>query len=186
MKYVLSFLLAFAILSTQAQETINGVTLPATLQVGENNLALNGGGIRKKLVFKLYTAGLYLQSKSKDADQIVRGDQPQGVRLVITSGVINSDNMSEAILEGFEKSTGGDTKGIQDKIDNLLNTFTKEAIEVGNIFDIKYVPGEGVKTYKNDVLKSTIPTLDFKQALFGIWLSENPVDSKLKNGLLGK
>jgi hypothetical protein len=38
---------------------------------------------------------------------------------------------------------------------------------------------------KNDVVKGKIPGFDFKQALFGIWLSDKPVDETLKKHLLG-
>ena len=37
-----------------------GVTLPDTLKAGEKTLKLNGLGLRKKAVFKVYVGGLYL------------------------------------------------------------------------------------------------------------------------------
>ncbi len=186
MKTILTFVLALTIFQSQAQITLNKVTLPAELSYEQTNLALNGGGIRTKLVFKLYTAGLYLESKSSNANEIISSDKPMAIRLVITSNKINSNNMSEAIEDGFTKSTGGENYRIQDKIDKLISTFSKDAIEVGDIFDLVYVPGKGVQAYKNGTLKSTSTTLDFKQALFGIWLSDNPVQSGLKKGLLGQ
>ena len=39
---------------------------------------------------------------------------------------------------------------------------------------------------KNDVFKGKILGKDFKKAFFGIWLSDKPIDQKLKNDLLGK
>ena len=185
MKYLLAALIFAFTLPTNAQVTLNKVTLPATMSVGEADLTLNGGGIRKKLIFKLYTAGLYVPIKTKDGNAVINSEEPVAIRLAITSSMINSDNMSEAILEGFDKSTNNNRTPIQEKIDELLNTFTKESIDVGNVFDITYVPGEGVKTYKDGDLKSTITGDAFRKALFGIWLSDNPVDSNLKKGLLG-
>jgi hypothetical protein len=185
MKTIFAFLLAFTFFQTQAQVTLNNVTLPAKLSYGSNDLALNGGGIRTKLIFKLYTAGLYLSKKSSDAAAIVKADQPMAVRLVITSDKINSTNMSEAIEEGFALSTGNKNAPIQSKIDQLIGTFSKEPIKVGDVFDLVYVPGKGVQSYKNSTLKSTTAGLDFKQALFGIWLSPNPVSDAVKKGMLG-
>lgn len=169
-----------------AQMTINNVTLPARLSYDGNQLQLNGGGIRTKLIFKLYTGGLYLGEKSSDAAAIVKADKPMAVRLAITSNKINSDNFSEAIREGFGKSTGGDTKAIASRIDDLIRTFSSEPIVPGDVFDVVWVPGEGVKTYKQGKLKSTQTGLDFKQALFGIWLGNDPVSASLKTGMLGK
>jgi long-chain acyl-CoA synthetase len=44
-----------------------GITLPDTLKAGEKTLKLNGLGLRKKAVFKVYVSGLYLESPSKNA-----------------------------------------------------------------------------------------------------------------------
>ena len=106
------------------------------------------------------------------------------VRLHIISSMINSENMSEAINEGFVKSTGGNTAPIKDKIDAFIKVFA-EPIKVDDIFKLVYVAGEGVKIYKNDVYKSTVSGLDFKKALFGIWLGNDPVSGSLKKGMLG-
>src|SRR3569832_1777838 len=103
MKKLLALLLfTFTInLVCSAQVTLNDVTLPATIKKDKTDLVLNGAGIRKKVIFKLYVAGLYLKEKTKDASEIINGDKPMLMRLTITSKLISSDNMSEAIEEGF-------------------------------------------------------------------------------------
>jgi hypothetical protein len=171
--------------AAEAQITLNDVTLPAKIKQDNNELVLNGGGIRKKLFFKLYTAGLYLPVKNKNAAEIVAGDKPTAIRLVITSSVLNSSNMSEAIQEGFGKSLKGNTAPMQSKIDAFIDIFKKEEIKEGDVFEVWYTSAEGVRGYKNGKLKGTIAGLDFKRALFGIWLSDTPVDEDLKKGLLG-
>ncbi len=173
-------------LSTQAQTTINGVTLPATIKAGDATCNLNGGGIRKKLFFKLYVGGLYLSEKSSDATAIINADKPMAVKLQITSGIISSENMSEAITEGFEASTGGNVAPLKAEIEAFVNTFKKDEIVEGNVFDIVYVPGKGVESYKNSKLQGTIKGMDFKKALFGIWLGSKPADDDLKEAMLGK
>lgn len=171
--------------SANAQVTLNGVTLPAKLKQGDTELILNGGGIRKKLFFKLYTAGLYLPAKSKNGNELVNADKPIAISMTMTSSMINSGNMSEAIQEGFEKSLKGNTAPMQSKIDAFIAIFKKEEIKEGDKFDVWYFPGEGIKSYKNGTFKGVSEGLDFKKALFGIWLSDTPVDDDLKEGLLG-
>lgn len=171
---------------TYSQITTNGVTLPATLKAGESTISLNGGGIRKKLFFKLYVGGLYLDGKSSDAQAIIDADEPMAVKLQITSGMISSENMSEAINEGFEASTKDNMGPLQDRITKFIQTFKKDEIVEGNVFDIIYIPGKGVESYKNGNLQSTIAGLDFKKALFGIWLCDDPADEDLKEAMLGK
>jgi hypothetical protein len=181
----LFFCILLISLAAEAQVTLNGVTLPAKIKQDNNELVLNGGGIRKKLFFKLYTAGLYLPVKNKNASEIVTADKPTAIRLVITSTVINSGNMSEAIQEGFGKSLKGNTAPFQSKIDAFIDIFKKEEIKEGDVFEIWYTTAEGVRGYKNGKLKGTIAGFDFKKALFGIWLSDTPVDEDLKKALLG-
>lgn len=185
MKTILTLALAVMVSPAFSQMTINDVTMPATIKVGEQNLSLNGAGLRKKVFFKLYVAGLYVTNKSKDGSALASADEPIGIRLQITSGMVSSDNMSEAIADGFKKSTGGNTAPLQKKIDSFVAAFKQDAIVEGNIFEMFYVPGKGVETYKNGKLLTTIEGHDFKKALFGIWLGNDPVDSDLKKGLLG-
>lgn len=182
---ILSALFAFTC-NTNAQMTLNDVTLPAEVSFNGQSLVLNGGGIRSKLFFKLYTIGLYLPKKSADGDAILKSNETIAVRFEITSDMINSENMSEAINEGFDASTNGNTAAIRTRIDKILKTFANEAIKIGDVFDLVYKPGVGTEIYKNTKLKSTIEGQDFKKALFGIWISDNPVNNSLKKDLLGE
>lgn len=187
MKNKLTAILGICLLlnSASAQTTLNGVTLPAKLKQENTELMLNGGGIRTKLFFKLYTAGLYVTVKSKNGNEIAAADKAVAMRLTITSGMISSDNMSEAVQEGFEKSMKGNTAPLQPKITEFMNSFKKEPIKEKDVFEMWYLPGVGVNTYKNGKLQTTISGLDFKKALFGMWLGDNPVDEDMKEGLLG-
>ena len=184
---LINFLLLTAIcFGADAQVTLNNVTFPAKIKQDNTELTYNGGGIRKKLMFKVYVSGLYLPEKSKNAVEVLGADKTQAVRLVITSGMINSNNMSDAIQEGFDKSLKGNSKPLQNQITSFIATFKSEPIKEGDIFEMWYVPGVGVKSYKNGVYKSTTAGLDFKKALFGIWLSDTPVDEDLKKSMLGQ
>lgn len=185
MKKIIFILALVVSLDTFAQLTLNGVTLPAKMKGSTGELTLNGGGIRKKAFFKVYVLGLYLNQKSKDAAAIIKANEEFIVQLKITSSVVSSGNMSEAIQEGFEKSLKGNVAPLKAKIDAFIGTFSKEAIKEGDLFVLDYVPGTGVKTSKNGKLVSTIEGEDFKKALLGIWLGADPVDAGLKTGILG-
>lgn len=185
MRFILFLILAVMVLPTQAQMTVSGVKLPAQIKKDEKALSLNGAGTRKKYFMSVYVAGLYMETKSKNAKQIIEADQAMGVRIQVVSSLVTSDNMSEPIREGFKKSLDGKTAPLQDKIDQFIKTFSAEDIDDGDVFDLWYIPGVGVKSYKNGKYKSTISGLDFKKALFGIWLGADPVSDDLKEDLLG-
>ena len=60
-----------------------------------------------------------------------------------------------------------------------------ENLKKGDSFTIANVPGMGVVVYKNGAKKGAVDGQDFKKALFGIWLSNNPADADLKKAMLG-
>jgi hypothetical protein len=184
--FILLVISIFTLNMATAQTQVGEVTLPNTLDFNNESLALNGAGIRKKaMVLKLYSGGLYLPSKSKDASAIINADQNQAIRLVITSSFVSSEAMSEAVEEGFEAATDGNTAAIADEIKTFIGFFSEEIVE-GDTFDITNQTGKGAICYKNGKELGTISGMDFKKALFGIWLGDDPADKKLKKGMLGK
>ena len=107
------------------------------------------------------------------------------VKLNIISSLVTSDRMKDAIIEGFKKSTGNKTAPIQAKIDRFVKLFSLSPIVKGDVFDNVYTPSGGVQISKNGKVLDTIDGLDFKTALWGIWLGNDPVDKDLKKGMLG-
>lgn len=148
-----------------------------------NNLVLNGAGTRTKFFMDIYVAALYLKKPSTDADAVIKADEPMAIRLHIVSSMINSERMSDSTRDGFVRSTNGNIAPIEDDIDELITAFA-DAVEDGDVFDLVYLPGDGVTVYRNGEAKSNVKGLNFKQALFGIWLSDDPVQSHLKRKMI--
>lgn len=158
-------------------------TFPAQQSFEGKSLGLNGKGIRTKAVFNLYTAGLYLPQKSNDAKAILASEDPSAMRLEITSSMITSENMEEAVREGFQKSSA-DAEALKPRIDQLIEVF-KEEIKDGDVYDFVY-QATSLDIIKNGKKAATIDGADFKQAFFGIWLGDKPVQASLRQALLGK
>ncbi|HQR47488.1 MAG TPA: chalcone isomerase family protein, partial [Thermoanaerobaculia bacterium] len=77
----LAALFAAALALPAAARELSGVTMPDTVTVGEKTLKLNGMGLRKKAIFKVYVGGLYLEAPSKDAAAILAADAARAIRL---------------------------------------------------------------------------------------------------------
>lgn len=183
---LLSSLLLSAVISAPAAAlTVDGVDVPDTYSAQDAELTLNGAGVRSKWFMDLYVGGLYTPQKGSDAQAIINADEPQAITLHIISGLITSDKMTSATLEGFENATGGDLSAIQSEVETFLNVFAEE-IKEGDVFDLVYSPSAGVQVLKNGEAKATIGDLDFKKALFGIWLSDEPAQQDLKESMLGQ
>jgi hypothetical protein len=163
---------------------IEGINLPESLVVAKNKLILNGAGVRSKFFMDLYVGGLYLENKSNNPQEIIEADKPMAIRLHIISSLITSKKMENATREGFENATKGNTEPIKSQIEKFIAVF-REKIEENDIFDLIYLTGKGLEVYKNNEFKSRIEGLAFKQAVFGIWLSDKPAQKSLKKKMLG-
>ena len=168
-----------------SQEEISGVTPEKTIEIGGEKLNFNGAGLREKFFLDLYVGALYVTNKSSDADQLIKADESMAITLDIVSGLITSDKMIDAVDEGFEKSTNGKTDLLKDKIAAFKDAF-KEEIVKGDHYVVAYLKDKGVEVHKNGKKIKSIEGLEFKKALFGIWLCDDPADEDLKKGMLGK
>jgi Chalcone isomerase-like len=186
MKKLLVIILAVFLMSPIAgAKQVGDVNLPDSLMAGKNELILNGAGFRKKFFIKVYAAGLYLKEKKADPQKIIELDEPMAIRMHFVYSEVSSKKLVDAWNEGFVNGTGGNITSIKTEIDTF-NAFFSQDAKKNDIYDIIYVPTQGVSVYMKGELKGTIKGLDFKKAVFGIWLGEKPADSKLKKRMLGK
>ncbi|MBN1495589.1 MAG: chalcone isomerase family protein [Spirochaetes bacterium] len=186
MKRLYAVVLAMAVgFAVADAKTVKDVTIPDSYNAAGKTLVLNGTGIRTKFGFDIYIGALYLKAKGSDGAAIAAADEPMCVRLHIVSRLITPKRMEDNTREGFRKSTGGKDAPFREGIDKFINTF-KDGIAVGDRFDIAYLPGRGVRVYKNGALKSSVEGLAFKKALFGIWIGPNSIQEALRDGMLGR
>ena len=90
-----------------------------------------------------------------------------------------------SIEEGIEKSYQSEIEPLRDRMHKFMSFF--ENVTEKGYLEFVYSK-EDVKTYVfiNDKLTGEIEGLDFRKALFGIWLEDRCVDRTLKKRLLGK
>ena len=186
MKRAVLCLCTVAILASAAQAVeFIGVNVPDTLTAGDDKLVLNGVGTKQKFFMDLYVGGLYLLKKSSDAQQIVDADEPMAIMIHITSSLWTEKKMAHETEEGFVSTTGGDMKALQGKIDKFIQVFS-EQIKKGDVFQLVYLPNRGVTVWKNGSETITLKGLEFKKALFGIWIGRRTVVNRsLSKGMLG-
>ncbi len=178
--------LQFSTVSAQTQIEVNGVSVPRKIDFQGKPLQLNGAGGRSKMWLEVYVQALYLSQLTQDPQFIIDSDTEMAVRIEITSSMVSSNKLTKAMNTGFEKSAGANLEQLRPRIEQL-KSFLSDAITEKDVFILAYNPlDQNVYVSKNEVLKGKIPGFDFKKALFGIWLSDKPVDETLKKHLLGQ
>jgi hypothetical protein len=170
-------------LPAQARKVAN-VDFADTADVGGQTLKLNGAGIRKKFIIKVYAGGLYLAAPSADAAAIVEADAPRLVRMVFLRDV-SKKQILDAYKEGFEKnSKGPGLAALVADLDKLGPALAD--MKEGSEMTVSYVPGQGTTVAAAGGGSVTVPGKEFADALLRNWLGKEPADGGLKDAMLGK
>jgi Chalcone isomerase-like len=172
---------------TQTTE-VAGVKFSNTLQLGSSKLVLNGAGVRYKVVFKVYAAGLYLGDKAATPETVLAAPGARRVQLVMLREVdgnelgklFTSGMERNAPREEFSKSIGG--------ILRMSDIFsTRKKLVAGDTVSIDWLPGTGTVISVNGKAEGApVKEPEFYTALLRIWLGKSPADAQLKEAMLGK
>lgn len=184
LKIILLSLLCMLTLKTYALE-IKGVKLAESAQVGDSALVLNGAGMRVKLMFKVYVAGLYLTQKLNDANAVINDAGNKRISMHFLRNV-EADALLGGMNDGF---TDNNTKAEMAAIEPQMQTFrqmmssAKEVKEGDEI--VLDLTSAGTKVSLNGKPLGYIDGEAFNRALLKVWLGSKPVDAPLKKRLLG-
>jgi len=159
-----------------------GVTMPDTLAAGDKTLKLNGLGLRKKAIFKVYVGGLYLESPSKDACSILVTDQAKAIRMQFLRDLTKAQ-LVEAFQEGFD-ANAQDKVGQKAAFDKMLALVPD--VKEGETMTVTYLPAKGTTLRVGDKGLGSFEGKGFADAVFSIWLGPTPPSEDLKNGMLGR
>ena len=165
---------------------LQGVQLDDAAKVGGSELQLNGAGVRSAGLGKeVYVAGLYLQSRSQNAEKTLASKQPKRLVMVFNRD-IKSSVLHNAFRDGISlNATGAELARLESSIAKLeqIMTAIPEA-KAGDRLILDFLADGSVGlNYKGQALDS-VPGPDFGKAMLRIWLGDVPVADELKNALL--
>jgi hypothetical protein len=185
MKKLVAALAVLALAVPAHARKVGGVEFQDTIEVDGAKLTLNGAGVRKRFVVKVYAGGLYLTERSKDANAVVAADAPKRVRMVFLREV-SRDQIMGAFREGFEKNSGGaNLKPLLSKLDQIAPAIPN--LKEGAELLVTYVPGKGTTVAAaGGGAPVTVEGKDFADAIFRNWLGSQPADDGLKRAMLGR
>lgn len=172
-----------------AQTTeLAGAKFPATVQVAGARLQLNGAGIRHKVVFKVYAAGLYLTEKVGTAEAVLAAPGPKRMQVVMLRE-IDANELGKLFTKGMEQNAPREefSKSIAGIL-RLSEIFSnRKKLLAGDAFAVEWLPGTGTVISVNGVPEgAAIKEPEFYSALMRIWLGKSPADPLLKEALLGR
>lgn len=157
------------------------VRLPDTVQVGGETLVLNGAGVRTKLLFKVYVAGLYLKTPARDPAAV---EQTPGNKLIVMHFLrdVDAPAIRQAWTDGIEGNCFKSCDAFQALTRELRRLMSD--LRKGDTLTLM-VSDNAVAVKHGDRDLGVIPGQDFGKMVLRIFLGPNPPTAGLKKGLLG-
>jgi len=159
----------------------------ASAQVAGQQLQLNGAGISKRLLFKVYTVGLYLRDQRRTTEAVLSSDGPR--RLVIRlMRDISAKEFEEAVLDKLAKDIAQMDARVAEQMNGLSQALAHlpSGLRSGDLLTLDWIPGTGtvVEHNRRRVVKP-MQDIAFYNTLLNFWLGEQADDPQLKTALLG-
>ncbi len=166
---------------------VAGVRFERTAQVGGTLLQLNGAGIRYKVVFKVYAAGLYLSVPARTTAAVLADVGPKRIHVVLLREIDGAE-LGKLFTRGIEANASRDlvSKLIPGLI-RMSEVFAlKKKLTPGESFTFDWVPGKGMQiAVDGKPAGEPIVEPQFYAAVLKLWLGDVPADRQLKETLLG-
>ena len=185
MKIFLQLLLLCLVTQAHAYE-INDVTLDDEILLGNQQVVLNGAGIRKKFLVKVYIGSLYVSHKMHTAEEILADNGAKRMSFHLLWGV-SGKQVLEGINEAFlPNNSEAEMKPLEARLNKFAEIFKSiPEIHKGEVVNLDYIPAIGTRILFKEKEVGVIPGQDFHKALLKIWLGPHPVQGSLKKSVLG-
>lgn len=155
-----------------------------TLAESQEKLVLNGAGIRKKFVIKVYVGALYLPSRETTVDGIVGGGGSRKVVMHFLYKEVEAKKLTAAWSDGFAGNlTPEERKTLAARLERFNSLFT--TARKGDVYELDLVAGKGTTVRFNGRELGRVEGDDFNRALLKVWLGKKPADNGLKKAWLG-
>ncbi len=184
-----SVLAGLALASTTFALDVGGVKVEEKVKVANQDLVLNGSGMRYAAagLVRVYVASLYLPQKRTTSAEIgaLKGAKRMHLNLLRE---VNSNDFSKGLLGGMRANLPPSEQ--QKHFDSLLklgSIFGQiPSLKKGETITVDSIPGTGTVILVNGKkVGEAFPDDTFFQALLQIWVGPKPIEDSLKPVLLG-
>ena len=178
----------FLSLGTARAVVIEGQQFDDSIRLADTDLVLNGTGLRAVAWFKGYAAGLYLREKTKAAETALAADGPKRLRMRMMVEV-ESKEFVKAFGKGMRRNLqAAERAALSDRIERFDRSVAELVVlKKGDVVDLDWIPARGMVLSVNGRPRGEpYAGAAFYAAILKIFIGPDPVDDRLKAGLLGQ
>jgi hypothetical protein len=172
-----------AVSQETVQEPSTGISFPVSVTFSSGGkdltLCLTGVAVRKKMIFKVYGMGHYMQDPPRDKgnavfNEILTDGKAKQITMVFVRDV-DAASVQKAYLDGFkENSTEEELAAIQPFIDKFLTSFTG-GVKENDTFLLRWLPGGSVNLVVHGEEKPAVTNTTFARVLWAFWLGKDSI-----------
>ncbi len=162
---------------------VAGVQLDQTVAVQNQQLKLNGYGIRKKFFVKVYIGSLYASKRLNNAAEALQDNGNKLIRMNFLHTKVEKEKIIAAFSEGLANNSP-DLIG-SPEVKKFLALF-KADFSRGDIVDLTLGADGAVSASHNGKSLGSITSTKLARGVLAIYLGDKPADEALKKGMLGK
>ena len=175
---------ALAAATSAAGIDVDGVKIDDKVGVGGQELVLNGAGVRKRAIFKVYVGSLYVPVKARTVQEVL-AKAPRRIQLNLLRN-LSADQLIGALNDGLKLNlTPSELQAITVQTGELAAIMKSfgEARE-GSVVTLDFVDN-ATKVGLDGAARGSVDGAAFNEALTRIWIGEHPVQDDLKKAMLG-
>lgn len=167
---------------------VGGIMLEDKIRLDNQDLLLNGAGVRSKAIFQVFVAALYLSEKKSQVADVLALTTAKRMQIVMLRD-ISAEKFGQNFMEGMKHNVSKEQKSkLIDQMIRLGEMFSKvPEFRKGDKLTVDWLPDTGTVIMING--KKTMDALPdpmFYNALLKLWLGENTAQEGLKRQLLGE
>ncbi|NJD90058.1 MAG: hypothetical protein FIA91_00860 [Geobacter sp.] len=183
MRILLALIFVVALSANAGAVEIAGVSIDPTVTVNNQQLKLNGSGIRKKFFVKVYIGSLYAAKKLSSGSEALKDPGAKLIRMNFLHSKVDKEKIIEAFSEGFANNSPGLAGSSEAK--KFLALFTADFVR-GDVVDLLLGADGSVSAKHNGRQLGTVTSPRLASGVLAIYLGDKPADDGLKKGMLGK
>jgi len=183
----LAAMLASLPLAASAAE-VGGVKVDERANVAGSELQLNGAGLRKMFLAKVYVAGLYLTEKKTSPVDVLALAGPKRVSVILMRN-LSARQLVDALDRGIrQNSSPTEQRQLKPDIAQLrANLMSFRRGTKGDVITFDCLPDVGTLVLVNGEAKGkAIPHDALYHVFLRVWVGEKPTNAGLKKALLGR
>ena len=180
----LALVALLAVSASASAIEVEGVRLDERASVGGQPLVLNGAGLRKRAIFKVYVGSLYVPQKASSA-QAVLAQAPRRIQMNLLRN-LSSGQLIDALVDGLKaNTTEAQMQALAVPIGEMSAIMTSfGGAKEGSVVTLDFVDG-ATRIGLNGEERGSVAGEAFNQALTRIWIGDRPVQEDLRKAMLG-